>query len=74
MDDILDVTALCRPYLHRNPRAVKTLIDCRGDEVDAVDMIKSQGSSGGIPLHWAARHQLRTDAKNISTSALDKII
>ncbi|KAF4434176.1 hypothetical protein F53441_13729 [Fusarium austroafricanum] len=74
VDDVSDVNALCVACLHGNPRAVRTLIDCRGDEVDAVDMICSRDSHGDIPLHWATRHRLRDGVAYVSAPVLEKTI
>ncbi|KAF5671690.1 ankyrin protein [Fusarium heterosporum] len=56
-DPKIEVSALYSACIHANIDAVKTLIECRGVNVDAVEMIRSQDCRGCFALHWATQFE-----------------
>ncbi|KAF5570188.1 ankyrin protein [Fusarium phyllophilum] len=72
-DSTFEVNALYVACTHGNFEAVKTLIDCRGTEVDFLDVLWRRDSRGSLPLHWVAQCSLPKETFGYSKAAvLDK--
>ncbi|KAF5720969.1 ankyrin protein [Fusarium mundagurra] len=57
-DCTFEVNALYVACTNANFEAVKTLIDCRGPEVDILDILWQRDSRGSLPLHWVTQSDL----------------
>ncbi|KAF5250357.1 hypothetical protein FANTH_4457 [Fusarium anthophilum] len=57
-DRTFEVNALYVACTNANFDAVKTLIDCRGLEVDILDIIWQRDIRGSLPLHWVTQSDL----------------
>ncbi|CAG7562028.1 unnamed protein product [Fusarium equiseti] len=55
----IEVNSLFLASLYANPDGIKTLVDRRGVGVDVADTVCSTDCVGALPLHWAARSQIR---------------
>ncbi|RBQ75527.1 hypothetical protein FVER14953_20198 [Fusarium verticillioides] len=53
-----EANALYVACTRANFEAVKTLIECRGSEVDVSDVLWQRDSRGSTPLHWVAQSHL----------------
>ncbi|KAF5576580.1 ankyrin [Fusarium pseudoanthophilum] len=72
-DSNFEVNALYVACTHGNFEAVKTLIDCRGAEVDILDVLWQRDSRESLPLHWVTQCSLPKESFGYSKSAvLDK--
>ncbi|WKT51509.1 Ankyrin repeat [Fusarium oxysporum f. sp. vasinfectum] len=64
------VNALYVACTHANFEAVKTLIDCRGAEVDILDVLWQQDSRGSLPLHWVTQSDLPKESFEYSNAVV----
>ncbi|EGU73771.1 hypothetical protein FOXB_15717 [Fusarium oxysporum f. sp. conglutinans Fo5176] len=69
---ISGVTALFTACLCGNFQAAKTLVDCRGADVNLADMIRSPDSRGLLPIHWASRNDQVQECRDIPTSVFEE--
>ncbi|KAF5591118.1 ankyrin [Fusarium pseudocircinatum] len=65
------VNALYVACTHANLEAVKTLIACRGAEVDILDILWQRDSRGSLPLHWVAQSDLPKETSGYSNAVID---
>ncbi|KAF5655124.1 ankyrin protein [Fusarium sp. NRRL 25303] len=68
--DIHEVRAIHMASFHANSVAIDTLHSYRG--ANNLDTASVRDSRGSIPLHWAARNQLRKQAYTVSRSELQQ--
>ncbi|ENH73468.1 hypothetical protein FOC1_g10008959 [Fusarium oxysporum f. sp. cubense race 1] len=69
---ISGVTALFTACLCGNFQAAKTLVDCRGADVNLADMIRSPDGRGLLPIHWASRNDQVQECRDIPTSVFEE--
>ncbi|KAK2687552.1 hypothetical protein QWA68_013107 [Fusarium oxysporum] len=65
-----EVNALYVACTHANFEAVKTLIDCRGAEVDILDVLWQRDSRGSLPLHWVTQSDLPKESFEYSNAVV----
>ncbi|KAI3575836.1 ankyrin repeat-containing domain protein [Fusarium oxysporum f. sp. albedinis] len=65
-----EANALYVACTHANFEAVKTLIDCRGSEVDVSDVLWQRDSRGSTPLHWVTQSHLPRENFGYSKDAI----
>ncbi|KAJ4039046.1 hypothetical protein NW761_010337 [Fusarium oxysporum] len=65
-----EVNALYVACTHANFEAVKTLIDCRGAEVDILDGLWQRDSRVSLPLHWVTRSDLPKESFEYSNAVV----
>ncbi|WJG37046.1 ankyrin repeat-containing domain protein [Fusarium oxysporum Fo47] len=64
------VNALYVACTHANFEAVKTLIDCRGAELDTLDVLWQRDSRGSLPLHWVTQSDLPKESFGYSNAGV----
>lgn len=69
-DGSFEVNALYVACTHANFEAVKTLIDCRGAEVEILDVLWQRDSLGSLPLHWVTQTCLPKESFGYSKEAV----
>ncbi|CVL08570.1 related to ankyrin [Fusarium proliferatum] len=69
-ESTFEVNGLYVAYTHANFEAVKTLIDCRGAEVDILDVLWQRDSRGSIPLHWVTQSDFPKETFGYSKEAI----
>ncbi|KLO96708.1 ankyrin [Fusarium fujikuroi] len=65
-----EVNALYVACTHANFEAVKSLIDCRGAEVEMLDVIWQRDTLGSLPLHWVNQTCLPKESFGYSKEAV----
>jgi hypothetical protein len=69
-EDFSHVTALFAACLFNNYKAARTLIDCRGDNVEISDMIHPRDTHGLFPIHWASQNHLVQECQDVPESVV----
>ncbi|EWZ29847.1 hypothetical protein AU210_012646 [Fusarium oxysporum f. sp. radicis-cucumerinum] len=70
LNALFEVNALYVACTHANFEAVKTLIDCRGAELDTLDVLWQRDSRGSLPLHWVTQSDLPKESFGYSNAGV----